>query len=178
MAEGRPYESLFVNLNNGDQVRLDIIDRAAGGREVAITMTNSQTVRECFWLEDGGPNAATNAQKVKKLIAFVHDRNRPSYARSLDVLRPHMPKWITHMNSYVMVAFYVGLAALTWFAYREFGRSGLPFMFPIALLVVALTLGFDDSNVAVDLDFNTLEVTAHTMLGKPPAGSVRLPLRK
>jgi hypothetical protein len=177
MAEGRPYDSLIVSLNNGDEVRLDVHARPAGGREVTVTMTNSQTVRECFWLEEGASTPITNEQRVKKLIRYVHDRNRPSYAKALDVLRPYMPNWIVHMNGYVMLAFYVALAASTWFAYREFGRSGLPLLFPVALLVVALTLGFDESDIGVDLDFSTLEVTAHTMLGKLPEGSVRVPLR-
>ncbi len=170
------YTQLFVTLSNGDEVRLDAAQRESGGKQVTVTMTNGQTVKDCFWVEQGDENAQTNVVKVRKLIRYVHDRNRPAYNRALDALRPYLPHWIVKMNGYTMMAFYAGLVVAAWLLYYSFGRGAIPFLFPLTLLVIALTLGFDEPDMEVDIDFNTLEDTAHTMLGKPPSGSVRVPI--
>jgi hypothetical protein len=169
------YEQLFVALANGDEVLLDAAVRGQGGKEVTLTMTNGQTVADCFWVDEVSQEAKTNESRVRKLIRFVHDRNRPAYYRALDALRPYLPQWIVKMNGYTMMAFYVGLVVVAWLLYYSFGRGALPFLFPLTLFVVAITLGFDEPDMEVDIDYNTLEDTAHTMLGRPPKGSVRVP---
>jgi hypothetical protein len=172
----KSYNQLFLTLANGDEVRLDRIDADDGRKQVTVTMTNGQTVKDCFWLDANAESAQTNSEKARKLIRFVHDRNRPAYNRALDAARPYLPSWIIKMNGYTMLAFYVGLVASAWALYYSFGRSALPFLFPLTLFVLAVTLGFDDAEIQVDIDFNTLEDTAHTMLGRPPTGSVRVPI--
>jgi hypothetical protein len=170
------YTQLFLTLANGDEVRLDTVDRSHGGKEVTVTMTNGQTVRDCFWFEPETFEVKTNETKVRKLIRFAHDRNRPAYYRALDALRPYLPRWLVSMNGYTMLAFYAGLVVVAWYLYYSFGRGALPFLLPLTLFVVAITLGFDEPDMQVDIDFNTLEDTARTMLGKPPTGTVRVPI--
>ena len=156
---------LIVTLANGDEVRLDLMERSLGGQEVTVTMTNGQTVADCFWRDSLSAKPQSNEAKVSKLIRFVHDRNRPAYYRALDVFRPYLPSWIAHMNGYVMFALLGSLPFIAWGLYYAFGRGSLPFMFPISLVVIAVTLGFDDQDIDVSVDFNTLESAAFLMLG-------------
>ena len=135
---------LIVTLANGDEVRLDLFDRSLGGQEVTVTMTNGQTVTDCFWRDSFSARPQSNEAKVTKLIRFVHDRNRPAYYRALDVFRRYLPRWITHMHPYVMFGFLCSLPLIAWGLYYAFGRDSMRFMFPISLVVIALTLGFDE----------------------------------
>ncbi len=69
------------------------------------------------------------------------------------------------MNGYVMFGLLGSLPLIAWALYYAFGRGSLPFMFPISLVVIAVTLGFDDQDIDATVDFNTLESAAFLMLG-------------
>ncbi len=162
-------KELIVTLANGDEVLLSLVERSLGGQEVTVTMTNGQTVSACFWRDSMAGRIESNEPKVTKLIRFVHDRNRPAYYRALDVFRPYLPNWIVNMNGYVMFALLGSLPVIAWGLYYVFGRGAMPFMFPISLVVIALTLGFDDQDIDAAVDFNTLESAARLMLGAKQA---------
>ena len=162
-------KQLIVTLANGDEVLLTLMDRSLGGQEVTVTMTNGQTVADCFWRVSMSAKIESNENKVTKLIRFVHDRNRPAYYRALDVFRPYLPNWIVNMNGYLMFALLGSLPVIAWGLYYVFGRGAMPFMFPISLVVVALTLGFDDQVIDETVDFNALESAARLMLGAKQA---------
>jgi len=162
---------LIVRLQNGDEVLLESVHRGDGRSEVAITMTNGQTVRNCFWLNTADNQVIVDVDKVRRLIQFVHARNQPAYQRILNWARSRLPKWVVQMSGRTMLLCYASIPVVGRLMMPVLGRTSWTVLGLYTTLVMIVTLGFTEQEIDLGIDFRQMESVATRMLGA--SGAVR-----